>query len=45
MVDEAGAKVVAGEGEMHGRGYSTTYDATYKCWPMADLWGGKRGRM
>lgn len=37
LVDEAGPKVVAGEGEMNGRAHSTAQDAARKLWAVADL--------
>lgn len=40
MVDEAGPKVVAGEGEMDGWAHGTARDAAQKCWTVADLWEG-----
>lgn len=40
LVDEAGAEVVAGEGEMDGRAHGAACDAARKGWAMADLWGG-----
>lgn len=40
MVDEAGPKVVAGEGEMNGWAHSNARDAAQKCRAVADLWGG-----
>lgn len=40
LIDKAGPKVVAGEGEMDSRAHSTAWNAAHKCWTMADLWGG-----
>lgn len=41
LVDEAGPKVVAGEGEMDSRAHGTARDGACKCWTVAYLQGGK----
>lgn len=40
LVDEAGPKVVAGEGEIDGWTHATAYDAAHKRRAIADLRGG-----